>query len=84
MAGTPYLAGASLPLCANVAIAAQMASLPLGRALKLATVNPGRFVGGRGVLEAGARADLILFDWNEGDAALIVQETLVAGERVFP
>ncbi len=83
VAGTPYLAGASLPLCANVAIAVQMASLPLGQALKLATVNPGRFAGGRGVLEVGARADLILFNWNEGDAALDIQETLVAGERVF-
>ncbi|MDE1996929.1 MAG: amidohydrolase family protein, partial [Rhizobiaceae bacterium] len=57
IAGTPYLAGAGLPLAANVAIAAGMAGLPLGDALRLATVNPGRFAGGRGRFEVGARAD---------------------------
>lgn len=83
VAGTPYLAGASLPLSANVAIAAQMASLPLADALLLATRNPGRFVGGRGELDVGARADLIRFDWSQGDRALQVQEVWVHGERAF-
>lgn len=83
VAGTPYLAGASLPLAANVAIAAGMAGLPLADSLSLATENPGRFVGGLGKLEVGARADLIRFDWSEGDRALTVRETWLHGERVF-
>lgn len=83
VAGTPYLAGASLPLSVNVAIAAEMANLPLADALVLATQNPGRFVGGRGRLDVGARADLIRFDWSQGDRAIDVRDAWVHGERVF-
>jgi N-acetylglucosamine-6-phosphate deacetylase len=81
VAGTPYLAGASLPLSANIAIASQMAGLPLADALLLATRKPGRFVGGRGLLEVGARADLIRFEWSEGERELSVRETWVHGEK---
>lgn len=83
VAGTPYLAGASLPLSANVAIAAEMAGIPLADALRLATQNPGRFLGGRGRLEVGARADLIRFEWSAGDREIAVCETWVHGEKVF-
>ncbi|MGV1760201.1 N-acetylglucosamine-6-phosphate deacetylase [Rhizobium sp. A22-96] len=83
VAGTPYLAGASLPLSANVAIAAEMAGIPLTDALVLATQNPGRFVGGRGRLEVGARADLIRFEWSQGEREIKVRETWIGGERVF-
>lgn len=82
IADTPYLAGAGLPLIANVAIAAAMAVLPLCDALKLATVNPGRFVGGRGRLEVGARADILRFDWTEGARSLTVRDVWIAGDRV--
>ncbi len=37
------------------------AGLSLADALALATRNPGRFVGGRGTLDVGARADLVAF-----------------------
>lgn len=83
VAGTPYLAGASLPLSANVAIAAEMAGISLADALLLATQNPGRFVGGRGRLEVGARADLIRFEWSQGDRDIRVREAWVHGEKVF-
>jgi len=83
VAGTPYLAGASLPLSANVVIAAQMAGIPLADALLFATQNPGRFIGGRGRLEVGARADLIRFDWSEGDREIKVREAWVHGEKAF-
>ncbi len=83
VAGTPYLAGASLPLSANVAIAADMAGLSLADALMLATVNPGRFIGGRGRLEVGARADLIRFEWAPGQRTIEVRETWVSGRKVF-
>ncbi|MBF9235393.1 N-acetylglucosamine-6-phosphate deacetylase [Microvirga alba] len=81
--GTPYLAGAGLPLCANVAIAISMAGLSLANGLALATRNPGRYVGGRGRLEVGARADLVLFDWQDGASRLDIAATFVEGRKVF-
>jgi N-acetylglucosamine-6-phosphate deacetylase len=81
VAGTPYLAGAARPLCEDVALAIRMAELTLADGLMLATVNPGRFVGGRGRLAVGEVADLILFDWEQGAASLDIRETYVAGER---
>lgn len=83
VAGTPYLAGASLPLSANVAIATEMAGISLADALRLATQNPGRFVGSRGRLEVGARADLIRFEWSQGDRQIQVRETWIGGEKAF-
>ncbi|SFZ86334.1 N-acetylglucosamine-6-phosphate deacetylase [Devosia enhydra] len=77
--GTPYLAGAALPLKACVARAATMASIPLAEALMLATRNPGRLVGDYGRLEIGAPADLIRFDWSEGDGDLRLDTVLLGG-----
>lgn len=82
VAGTPYLAGASRPLCADVALAIRMADLTLADAMRMATVNPGRFAGGRGRLAVGEVADLILFDWEQGAASLAIRETYVAGQRI--
>ncbi|MCX7323332.1 MAG: amidohydrolase family protein [Hyphomicrobiales bacterium] len=83
VAGTPYLAGAALPLCRNVAIAARMAGLSLAESLSLATVNPGRFAAGRGRLAVGHPADLILFDWTPGSELLDIVATFAAAEQVF-
>jgi len=84
VAGTPYLAGAGLSLSANVAIAARFAELSLAEVLRLATVNPGRFVGGRGRLAVGADADLIRFDWQPGTDRFDIRETWVRGTRFTP
>jgi N-acetylglucosamine-6-phosphate deacetylase len=83
IAGTPYLAGAGLPLCANVAIAIQMAGLTLSEGLMLATENPGRIAGGRGRLAVGAQADLMQFAWHEGQRQLEVSAVWLRGEQVF-
>ena len=81
VAGTPYLAGAGRPLCEDVALAIRMADLTLADGVRLATVNPGRFVGGRGRLAVGEMADLMLFDWEKDAASLTIRETYVAGEK---
>jgi N-acetylglucosamine-6-phosphate deacetylase len=81
VAGTPYLAGASRPLCEDVALAIRMADLSLADGMRLATANPGRFVDNRGRLAVGEVADLILFDWEQGAAALDIRETYVAGQK---
>ncbi|MET0422735.1 MAG: amidohydrolase family protein [Actinoplanes sp.] len=82
--GTPYLAGAARGLADGVAHAAVAARLGLAGALRLATVQPGRFTGGRGVLAIGAPADLILFAWAPGDPTLRMTRVLVRGQDVAP
>ncbi len=59
-----YLAGAALPLLAGVATLVREAGLGLPEALGLATAQPGRWVGGRGLLAPGQAADLIRFNWD--------------------
>jgi N-acetylglucosamine-6-phosphate deacetylase len=68
MSGTPYLAGAARGLADGVAHAAAL--FGLGAAVRMATVVPGRFAGGRGVLTPGGPADVIRFDWAPGEATL--------------
>lgn len=82
MRGTPYLAGAARSLSENVALAMRMAGLTLAESLRLATENPARFAGGGGVLQPGARADVIRFRHRPGAARLEVAEVWLAGERM--
>jgi N-acetylglucosamine-6-phosphate deacetylase len=81
--GTPFLAGASRSLADGVATAIAMADLTLSTGLRLASANPGRFVGGRGVLRTGAPADLITFAWRPGDRTLDVRTVVAAGRAVW-
>jgi N-acetylglucosamine-6-phosphate deacetylase len=80
LAGTDYLAGAMLPLKDGVARVARVMGGALGEAVKMATENPGRFVGGRGVLRVGERADLVRFTMNEAANQLSIKTVLVAGK----
>jgi N-acetylglucosamine-6-phosphate deacetylase len=83
VAGTPYLAGAGLPLIANIPIAMRMAGLALADALRLATINPGRFIGGLGRLVPGAAADILRFSVRAPGEPLRVEAVWKAGEEVF-
>jgi N-acetylglucosamine-6-phosphate deacetylase len=81
--GTPYLAGAARDLGECAAMATALADLRLDQALLLAARNPGRLLPrdgpARGVLAAGAVADLITFDFAPGQRALGVRSVLVGG-----
>ena len=81
--GTPFLAGASRSLADGVATAVEMAGLTLADGLRLATANPGRFTGDRGLLRVGAPADLIAFTWEPGDTTLDVRTVITAGRTVL-
>jgi N-acetylglucosamine-6-phosphate deacetylase len=81
MAGTPFLAGAVKPVASGVAFVASRCGVTLGDAVRLATLNPGRFVHGRGRLAAGAAADLVRFRWQPGDIALAIDTVLALGEE---
>ena len=78
--GTPYLAGAARSLADGVAHTARTVGLDLAQALRLATVQPGRFTGGRGRLEVGRPADVIRFSYARGDTALDVDTAWVLGQ----
>ena len=83
VADTPYLAGAGHLLDRNIAYAIEAGEISLAQALDLATRNPGRFVGGRGVLAPGQRADITLFSWAPGDEKLTIEGVFLGGERVL-
>lgn len=61
MKGTNLLAGAALPLKDGVAQAASSGICTPAEAVRMATENPGRLVGNRGMLREGATADLVRF-----------------------
>ncbi|RXH57863.1 N-acetylglucosamine-6-phosphate deacetylase [Granulicella sibirica] len=80
LAGTRFLAGATKPLKSGVAQVMRVMGTPLWDALRLATANPGRFVGGRGILRVGADADLFRFHIG-GSGELDVESTMIQGQE---
>jgi len=81
LAGTEFLAGAVMPLKDGVARAMSLADISLVDSLRMATENPGRFVGGIGVLRIGSPADLIRFTLGEGRTTLQIEKVIVKGEE---
>jgi len=76
------LAGSGIALKDAVARCVTLAGVALGDAIAMATVNPGRFAGGRGVLEVGAWADLMMFRWEAGDRTLALETVVAQGVEV--
>ena len=81
LAGTDLLAGAACTLKDAVAFVASNTDLGLGNSVRMATENPGRFVGRRGAIRVGNPADLIRFRWEEGSNSLAIEEVIVQGQR---
>lgn len=77
--GTRTLAGAALPLKSGIATVARLPGFSLGEAIQMATENPGRFAGGRGVLRIGADADLVQFRCDSASGEMEIVELLVRG-----
>jgi N-acetylglucosamine-6-phosphate deacetylase len=84
IADSGFLAGATATLKDAVAFVTSNTDLGLSDAVRMATKNPGRFVGGRGVLSAGAPADLVCFRWEEGGSSLVIEDVIVKGQRQAP
>ncbi len=78
--GTPYLAGAALPLKDGVARVIRDAGISLFEAVAMATFNPARFTSHGGELRVGARADVVRFEWAPGDDSLKIDNCWIAGE----
>lgn len=81
VAGADLLAGATTALKDAIAFLASHTDLGLGDAIRMATENPGRFAGGRGVLRVGAPADFVCFRWEEGASSLAIENVIVKGQR---
>jgi N-acetylglucosamine-6-phosphate deacetylase len=81
LAGTEFLAGAVVPLKDGVARAMSMMGSSLADSLRMATENPGRFVGGLGVLRAGSPADLVRFTIERGGTTLKIASVVVKGQE---
>jgi N-acetylglucosamine-6-phosphate deacetylase len=81
LAGTEFLAGAVVPLKDGVARAMSMMGSSLADSLRMATENPGKFVGGLGVLRIGSPADLVRFTIEGGGTALTIASVMVKGEE---
>ncbi|MEO9072865.1 MAG: amidohydrolase family protein [Edaphobacter sp.] len=79
--GGRFLAGAYCPLMDCIAHVANMKDFSLRDAVRMATENPGRFVGSRGKLRVGADADLVRFHWDSPAAKLQIQTVLARGEE---
>ena len=79
VSGSSVLGGAALPLRKGIANVARLPGFSLQQAVRMATENPGRFVGGRGVLRVGAPADLVQFAWHPGDDDIEIGRVFVRG-----
>jgi N-acetylglucosamine-6-phosphate deacetylase len=88
MTGTPYLAGAALPLEVCVANAVRHADLSLADAVRTVTANPARLLGlraadGHECLRVGARANLTVFRQAPETLDIVPVAAVVEGVRVF-
>lgn len=77
-----YLAGAALPMLAAIPVLVHQGGLTLPDAMRLLTVNPGCWTGGRGEFKVGAEADLVQFEWDGSSSLPVVRAVWLAGERV--
>jgi N-acetylglucosamine-6-phosphate deacetylase len=79
LAGTEFLAGAARPLKDGILRAVSCGGTSLAEGLSMATTNPGRFVGGIGILRPGAAADLIRFTVDRSSNKLNIERVWLKG-----
>jgi len=85
LSGTPYLAGAGLPLIRGVENAVRFGGVPFEKAFALATSQPATFFGlpGGAQLEVGSPANLLCARWDTRTYSLTVLETIVGGRVLY-
>lgn len=82
--GPQFLAGSYHPLVDDVAHVAAIDGFSLSDAIQLATVAPGRFASGRGVLRPGEPADIIRFQWDQNSERLKILTVMAQGKEFEP
>lgn len=73
------MAGAALPLKNGNASVARLPGFSLQQAIRMATENPGRFLGGRGTLRVCSSADLVQFEWHPAEGDLQISRAFSRG-----
>jgi N-acetylglucosamine-6-phosphate deacetylase len=84
--GGTRLAGSALTMDHAIANVIGLAGVSLRQAIAMATANParvGRIASRLRGLTPGAKADVVVFDFDENTGRLRVLETYVAGEKAF-
>ena len=78
------LAGASLSIRLGIGNMMKFTGCSLKEAIQMASTNQAIMFGwnDRGTIEIGRRADLVLFELEEGE--VMVKKTIVAGRVVYP
>jgi N-acetylglucosamine-6-phosphate deacetylase len=77
------LYGSASPITKGVGNIMKFTGCPLADAIQMASTNPAILykLNDRGKLEAGKRADIILFTLENGN--VVIQKTIVSGNEVF-
>lgn len=75
------LAGAALPLKDGVAHCVSAGICSLADAIRMSTENPGRFLGGRGILRPGTPADILRFTIDTELECMVVDAVLIEGSE---
>ncbi|MGE5647201.1 MAG: N-acetylglucosamine-6-phosphate deacetylase [Acidobacteriota bacterium] len=86
LAGTEKLAGSALRMHIGIGNLVRLAGLSLAEAVAMATVTPARAarIAGRGAgLRAGERGDVVEFRFDTASATIRIENTYVAGTRVY-
>jgi N-acetylglucosamine-6-phosphate deacetylase len=86
LAGGDRLAGSALRLDRAIANVVRFAGVSLADAVAMATINPanaGRIGGRARGLAVGERADLVRFRVDPDNGSIHIEETYLAGQRVF-
>jgi N-acetylglucosamine-6-phosphate deacetylase len=77
MTGSQLLAGAALPLKDGIAHCVSAGICSLVDAIRMSTENPGRLVGGRGVLQPGAPADIVRFTMDSAQKSMSIDAVFI-------
>ena len=84
LAGSSFLAGAGHLLDWDIPHFMRFTGATLSETIRLCTRNPAAFIpdsGLSGILRVGERANLVLFQFEEGDDRLRIRSTLIDGEE---
>jgi N-acetylglucosamine-6-phosphate deacetylase len=77
-----FLAGSARPLKDGIAWITGADVCGLGDAVKMATENPGRTLGHRGILRVGETADIVRFTMDGKDKTMQIETVLVEGAEL--
>lgn len=80
--GTPYLAGAAMPLAACVGNAVRFAGISLQEAIDMASINPFRLLGIEPQPVTAPQPDLLAFRWDAEAGKLTPVLTVLQGQVV--